>query len=931
MMNTNKVRVKYISASLLIALCVMVTALAAEKLHVNTVFSPIFDNTLTADSTPLPRVKKPMRPVSTVVADTSTPTGVNGLSPSRADTSQPLLKDSVIVTADTFDVKLSKDSLNAPIYYHADDSLVMSVPEKKIVLYGKTTNAKYEDNDLTAPGITFDQKNNVITAVYKKDSTGKVIASPTFKQGDLLTVSDSLAFNMKTGKGLTKGTYTQQGEMYVYGERIKKVDSISFYAYRSRITTCNLDTPHFAFVSKKLKFINNKFAVTGPVHPEFEGVPLPIILPFGIYPMYQGRHSGLMAPAFNANAQYGLALENLGYYKVINDNWDVTARGTLYSYGGWTLNVSPRYYRRYRYTGNFSIDIMRLKQNFPGDPDYNVSKTFKVRWTHSMDSKARPGVTFTANVDAGSTKFDQNVPNNPIRNFNNILTSSINFSKVWKDKPFNLSLQANHSQNSTTSQVNITLPSMNFNVNTLYPFRRKDAAGTLKWYENIGVALNTVFLNQTSFYDDTSNAAHDIRPVFTQITKNMLWGARHSVPITLSLPPLGPLQVSPGVSYSETWFQRKTFYTWNPVDKKVDTVLAKGFYTQREMSFSLGATTRIFGMFGFNKNSRVKAIRHEIRPSFSINYKPDMNGKYFRTVQRDTAFSFTQYNIYKDNLNSFYGAGSFGGISFGFDNNIQMKVRNKKDTAENADKKITLIDGLSLNGSYNFLVDSFQLSPLSFSARTNLFDKINITFSSTLDPYQYDTTGRRMNRLVWKDRIFTLGRMSSGNLSLSTSFRGGDPKQQSDKKKALSNSVNPYTGQPLTQEQEEAAYISNNPADYTDFSIPWSIQIGYSMRLSQVFDVKKKKFVGSISSDASFSGTLALTPKWQFGYSATYNFTTGQVGYVSMNVSREMHCWQMSISISPIGRNKFFSVIISPKSALLRDIKVNRTRYFFDL
>jgi len=931
MMNTNKVRVKYISASLLIALCIMVTALAAEKLHVNAAFNPIFDNTLTADSTPLPRVKKPLRQGATVAADTAKPTRVTELSRNRADTSQPLVKDSVMITTDTFDVKLSKDSLNAPIYYHADDSLVMNVPEKKIVLYGNTTNAKYEDNDLTAPGITFDQKNNVITAVYKKDSTGKVIASPTFKQGDLLTVSDSLAFNMKTGKGLTKGTYTQQGEMYVYGERIKKVDSSSFYAYRSRITTCNLDTPHFAFVSKKLKFINNKFAVTGPVHPEFEGVPLPIILPFGIYPMYQGRHSGLMAPAFNANAQYGLALENLGYYKVINDNWDVTARGTLYSYGGWTLNVSPRYYRRYRYTGNFSIDIMRLKQNFPGDPDYNVSKTFKVRWTHSMDSKARPGVTFTANVDAGSTKFDQNVPNNPIRNFNNILTSSINFSKVWKDKPFNLSLQANHSQNSTTSQVNITLPSMNFNVNTLYPFRRKDAAGTLKWYENIGVALNTVFLNQTSFYDDTSNAAHDIRPVFTQITKNMLWGARHSVPITLSLPPLGPLQVSPGVSYSETWFQRKTFYTWNPVDKKVDTVLAKGFYTQREMSFSLGATTRIFGMFGFSKNSKVKAIRHEIRPSFSINYKPDMNGKYFRTVQRDTAFSFTQYNIYKDNLNSFYGAGSFGGISFGFDNNIQMKVRNKKDTAENADKKITLIDGLSLNGAYNFLADSFQLSPLSFSARTNLFDKINITFSSTLDPYQYDTTGRRMNRLVWKDKLFTLGRMSSGNLSLSTSFRGGDPKQQSDKKKALSNSINPYTGQPLTQEQEEAAYISNNPADYTDFSIPWSIQIGYSLRLSQVFDVKKKKFVGSTSSDASFSGTLALTPKWQFGYSATYNFTTGQVGYVSMNVSREMHCWQMSISISPIGRNKFFSVIISPKSALLRDIKVNRTRYFFDL
>ncbi len=932
MMNIYKVRVKYISASLAVALAVAVTALAADKLHVSTDFRGSFYNTLTADSLPAPRLKRKLKPVRNT-SDTTVPLNKTDISILKNDSSDytKTLTDSLVLTTDTFDVKISKDSLSAPVYYHADDSMVMDVPEKKIILYGTTTTAKYEDNELTAPGITFNQKDNVITAVHKRDSTGKVIAFPIFKQGDLLTQSDSIAFNMKTGKGLTKGTYTQQGEMFIYGERIKKVDSASFFAFKSRITTCNLDTPHFAFVSKKIKFINKKFAVTGPVHPEFEGVPLPIILPFGIYPMYQGRHSGLMAPSFTANAQYGLALENLGYYKVLSDNWDVTARGTFYSYGGWTLNVSPRYYKRYRYTGNFTIDIMRLKQGFKGDIDYNVSKTFKIRWTHSMDSKARPGVTFSANVDAGSTKFDQNLPNNPIRNFNNILTSSINYAKVWKDKPFNLSLQANHTQNSTTSQVSITLPSMNFNVNTLYPFRRKEAAGTLKWYENIGVALNTVFLNQTSFYDDTVNAINDKRPVFTQITKNMLWGVRHSVPINLSLPPLGALQVSPGVSYSETWYQRKTIYNWNEADKKIDTILSKGLYTQREMSFSLSATSRIFGMFGFNKDSKIKAIRHEIRPSMSISYRPDMNGKYFRTVQRDTAFNFTQYNVYKDNLNSFYGAGSFGGISFGIDNNIQMKVRNKKDTSENADKKITLIDGLSINGSYNLLIDSFQLSPLSFSARSNLFDKINITFSSTLDPYRYDTNGRRINRLVWKDKLLTLGRMSSGNLSLSTSFRGGDKTQQTEKKKALSNSINPYTGAPLTQEQEEAAYISNNPADYTDFSIPWSIQIGYSLRFNQVFDTEKNKFKSVFNSDANFSGTLALTPKWQFGYNATYNFTTKQVGYVSLNVSREMHCWQMSISISPIGRSKFFSVIISPKSALLRDIKVNRTRYFFDL
>lgn len=934
MTNANKGKVKYISASIVMGFVIAFTALATNTPPVSFITGNSFYNTLTADTLPVPSAtpslgahKKIITAADTIPADSlrampMADTGINGKLTGT---------DSLLVKTDTFDIRLSKDSLDAPVFYHADDSMVMDVPAKKIMLYGTSTTAKYADNELTAPGITFDQQNNMITAAYKKDSNGVVIASPTFKQGELLTVSDSIAFNMKTGKGLTKGTYTQEGEMYVYGERIKKIDSASFFAYRARITTCNLDTPHFAFVSKKIKFINKKFAVTGPVHPEFEGVPLPIVLPFGIYPMYQGRHSGLIAPAFTANAQYGLALEGLGYYKVINDNWDVTARGTFYSYGGWTLNVAPRYYKRYRYTGNFILDIQRLKLNFPGDPDYSVNKSFKIRWTHSMDSKARPGVTFSANVDAGSNSFNQNTPNNPVLNFSNQLQSSISYSKVWKDKPFNINVLANHNQNSNTKEVSITLPSVNFNVNTLYPFRRKEAVGTLKWYENIGVALNTSMQNRTSFYDDTANAAFDKRPILTQITQNMIWGARHSVPITLSLPPLGPLQVSPGVSYSETWFQKKTQYSWDEQNKKLDTSISKGFYTAREMSFSLGLSTRIFGMFGFGKNSKVKAIRHEIRPTLSFSYKPDMNAKYFYYSQVDSNVTFRQFNVFEGNLNSAYGQGSFGGIGFGIDNNIQMKVKDRKDTSADATKKITLIDGLSINGGYNFLLDSFKLSNLSLSARTNLFDKINITFGATLDPYRYDTTGRRLNRLVWKDKIFTLGRMASGNVSMSTSFKGGDKTKQKQTTQSLGNGMNPYTGLPLTEEQAEAAYISNNPAEFADFSIPWSVNLGYSLRFSQAFVRAQQKFRTTVTSDANFGGSVRLTEKWQIGFNGSYNFSTSNLGLISFSIAREMHCWQMAITLYPVGQRKFFSVIISPKSALLRDIKVNRTRYFYDL
>ncbi len=921
-----KVRSKYISVSVFAVLFLLITAQSKNKL----VQSFPFHNFLTEANDTVPRKFK------RVVTDTipAKPAALtNVIRPAIADTipsdsTRPNARNDssiVLTTIDTIGLKLSSDSLDAPISYDAEDSMVLDVPTQRITLYGKETKTNYKDNDLTAPVIELDQQTGNITASIKRDSLGKVISMPTFKQGDFSSQSDSLKFNIKTGKGLTKSTYTQQGEIYVYGKTIKKFDNDVFFVDRARFTTCNLDTPHFAFVSNRIKFINQKLAITGPVHPEFEGVPVPLYLPFGIFPLSKGRHSGFLMPQFTTNEQFGVGLEGLGYYKVLGDFWDVIIRGNLYSYGGWTMNINPRYKKLYKYSGNLAFDVQSYKYNFKGDPDYSKNRSYRLTWSHSADTRARPGVTFGANVNVSSSKFNSQIPNSPRSNFSNQLTSSINYSKTWKDKPFNLTVSANHNQNTLLNLFNVNLPDVAFNVQTQYPFRKKDFVGTPKWFENIGFAYNGNARSLFSFYDTAGNILRQIKDTFQ-------YGAHHSIPISLSLPQIGAFQIGPSISYDETWYQRKSSRQWNTAKKKVDTTATKGLYTAREMSFGVSASTRIFGLItAKSKDAKIQAIRHEIRPSIGFSYRPDMNKQFYDSLQIDTAGRKIAYSFFSDNVFPEYSQGRSGGISFSLENNLQMKVRSKKDTSAGALKKVSLIDGLGFNTFYNLLADSFNLSNINVSLRSNLFEKINLTGSANFDPYQVDATGERINKLVWRDKLLSLGRLTSGQLSMSSSFQGGGKdKKKTDKQSLKTNDFAEDPGYTNDEYQSELDYINNNPAEYADFNIPWSVNFSYALRFSRLRKSDYTGFTTSFSQDVTFGGTLNLTPKWQLGLNGSYNITKTELGLVSISIAREMHCWQMAIQLSPVGRYRFFSINISPKSGMLRDLKINRTRYTND-
>lgn len=471
----------------------------------------------------------------------------------------------------------------------------------------------------------------------------------------------------------------------------------------------------------------------------------------------------------------------------------------------------------------------------------------------------------------------------------------------------------------------MNLPNAAFTVNTFYPLQPKEFVGEAKWFHKLGLGLNTSFANQISFYDSLFS--------FSNILDTMQWGAQHNIPIQLTLPPLGPINIAPGISYSERWHSRRLVRTWNNAKNGMDSTITKGLFTTRDISFSIGLNTALFGTFNkFGKNSNIMAIRHTVRPTLSFNYKPDLAKNDYYTERIDSFARRTQrFSYYEGSIFGPFSEGTFGGISFGIDNNIAMKTRNPKDTTEEGIKRFNIIDGFGFNGGYNFVADSFKLSNLSIYLRSTLFEKINITASANLDPYKVDSFGFRIDEYAWKGGKFSPGRITNGNIAISTSFQS-KPKD-ADKAKQEEAQEEELYGGPLTPEEQmqQMAYVRQNPGEFADFNVAWSLSLSFSLSFNRQFKPDYKGFETRTNANFNWNGDFNLTPKWKVGINGYYDLSTATLQTFTMFISREMHCWQMSINVTPVGLYRTFNITISPKSGILRDLRINRTRYFYGI
>ena len=843
------------------------------------------------------------------------------------DTSQ--LKDTTIKVVDTLN---SRDSLNAPVDYKAEDSGVMNMSKKEFYLFGKA-NVKYEQRTLDAATIKYDQQNQLVQAYGALDTSHNPMSNPTLKDGEKTAISDSINLNLKNMKALTKGTIYTEGEIIVHAQDLKKVgkDYYSgkevYYGENALFTTCNLDTPHFAIRTKRMKLITDKLAVSGPAFPVIEGIPIPVGIPFGIYPLTQGRHSGVIGPQFTSNDLMGFGIEGLGYYKVFSDYWDATFLTDIYSYGGWRLGINPKYMKRYRYTGAFNISLQRTVQlnnsySYFSQDEYSKSFNYSIQWTHSRDNRARPGTNFSTNVNFASTRYNKNVPNYPQLNFQNSLSSSISYTKDFRGKG-NLSVNLNHSQNNNTHLVTLNLPTVSFNLTPFYPFQKKDFAGTPKWWQSFSLGYNTNFQNTFAYYDTAFS--------FKKMLDTAQWGATHNFPISITLPSLGPFTFQPSISYSQRWLAQQYDHYWLPDSNKVFLKLDKGLYIQHNMSFGFSTSTRIFGLYKLKQSGT--QIRHVVQPSVGFAYTPNfLSQNDYQRVQIDTVEGghyryFSKYDGSTSGGN-FIKPKSSGSITFGIENTLEMKVKDKKDTSASAMKKIKLLDGFGISSSYDLLADSFALAPFSFHASSTLFQKINLTASASLNPYAIDKHGYEINKLMITEN-HKIGRITNAQIAISTQFKSKS-KDGNDSAKSRIN-VDPFMTP--EEQQRQLSYARSNPADFTDFNIPWSLSLSYSLSYSrniQTDSTGRYKYFTQVTSGVNFNGDFSLTPKWKAGASGFYDVSNLKLNMFTLWVSREMHCWQMSINVTPIGITRSFSITLSPKSGLLRDLRINRNRSYYN-
>lgn len=821
---------------------------------------------------------------------------------------------------------LEKSSLTRPAFSGAKDSIRQdfSNGQRKMYYWGEVE-VSYENIKLKADYMEYDMATGTVYARGTYDSLSREWkGQPEMTQGKQTFSMEEIRYNFNTRKARITNMITREDEGILHGKNIKMMPDRSINITKGKYTVCDLEHPHYYLKLSSAKVVTkpSQKTVFGPAHLVVEDVDLPIGIPFGFIPKRPDRATGLLMPSFGEENARGFYLRDAGMYFVLGDYFDMSLTGDYYTLGSWAANLNSRYMVKYKFNGNLAINYSVDQTGEKGSTDFFQSKNFGVRWSHSQDSKAHPGTSFSASVNFSSPSNSRYNSHSVSEALQNQISSSISYSKNWNGK-FNLSVNALHSQNSRDSSYSFTLPNITFSVSTFYPFKIKNRVGKERIYEKFALGYNTSLQNKINF-----KASEFGEPGFLDKFQN---GMTHNFSIKLpDFTLLKYLNVAPSVSYGMNWFFRKSEAYFDRETNSVKMEMGKQFGhfgTTHNYSGSVSMSTRLYGMYDFGKFHKVQAVRHVISPSVSMSFSPE-KGKAFngwRTLNYVDTLGVQKsydYNIYQGQINSAPGKGKSATMSLSIGNNLEAKVRDMKDTTGTGTKKVKILDQLNLTTGYNFLADSLKMNNVGVSMSTSVFGKLGINGNMNFDPYAIDGKGKRINRYNILETGVPLRLTNvSGSLSYSLSGKGTVKGNDGSKSGGDSGNAADYYRRiyyhPITGE-----YIPGGWLYYTNPNVPWSVNFNYNFSMNRTYefinDQLRKK--DNYTQTLGVQGNIQLTPKMSVQAQSGWDFTAMKMTTTQFSFRYDLHCFNISVSWVPSGMYQSYSFLISANAAALADL-----------
>lgn len=884
------------------------------------------------------------------------------------DSLSTLTNDSTIILAADSLKKVPPSDIKTTVSYNAQDSITIDMFTKNVKIYGSGI-IDYKPIALDAQEIIINWEENYMQANGVADSTGKVMGKPIFKNGSEVYETDEIKYNFKTEKASITGLVTTQGDAFIHSDKVFKNAKGELFNQTTLYTTCNLAHPHYSIKARKVKVIPNKEMISGPFNMIINDVPTPLGFAFGMFPDQQNRTSGIIFPDFGEETLRGFYLRNGGYYFAFNDYINLDLTGDIYTKGGWAIRAKSTYNVRYKFRGNFGATFSKFKQENETTLEDDVSNDFRLVWSHTPVSKGTG--RFSANINYATNSYNKN---NKLENQNDqiraTLSSSVNYSKTFAGTPFSLGISGRYNQNLNTKQADLLLPEFTFNMQNIYPFKKKSSSGN-KWYEKINFRYSmaaknkaTNRLNVPITTEDIYNSEGELIQASEQIAVDSIFdinsetipflldqgsnGVKHSIPLSASFKLLKQFTISPSLSYDELWYFKKLDYSYNDETNEVEIDTIAGFNAIRSYSASTSINTRMYGTVLFDREYGVQAIRHMMTPSISYSYRPDFGDEkygYYQTFQVDSLGNTQTKSRYQGFVyGQGPGMGESSSISLSITNTLEMKYMSKKDTTNKAEK-IALLRNFGVSTSYNLAAEEFRLSNISVRATTDLLKNkelsktikttgLSINFNGTIDPYVYQLdsitdegleTQRvhqlKLDQFAWNNGQ-GLGQFSQFNISMNTGFQGSKKGggAQASSGRSMKGGIDDVTANTAKEEAELSEFIAN-PDLYVDFNIPWSVRLTYNVNYT-----RKGFDEGNVTQSLRFNGDISITEKWKLTYQSGYDFTNKKFTEARFNVIRDLHCWDMTLSWVPFGRYQSYNFTIKVKSSLLQDLKLSKKR-----